>query len=480
MQELPDLSQMSHAQKDELIGVLWQMVMDLQARLKVLEGRLSLTSHNSSKPPSSDGLGKKPAPQSLRQAGRLPTGGQKGHSGNTLRQSAQVDHVIEHFSPSASSACPICSSTRAQYSVLDTRQVFDLPALRAQVTEHRLMRRACACGAVHDGAFPAGINAPAQYGRKVKAMAVHLNQYHLVPLERTGQLMRDIFGVRLSQASVQSFSQQAAGVLSATVAAIGQAVQRAPVVHADESGIRIKGKTAWLHCLVTPTLSWLAPHSRRGQVAFDGLGQLAGVRGTLVHDGLASYKDLDCTHSLCNAHHLRELAFIHEQCGEKLWDGWASEMMALLVQAKQEVQRAGGPLQLGRQAWFAGQWDQLLARGERLNRLAVHTGAPTGKRGRLAQSKAFNLLRRLRLYRGDVWRFMTDRDVPFTNNLAEQALRMCKVKQKISGCFRTTQGADTFFTIRSYLATMHKQGACLFDCLASVFNGQPQQPCLAG
>ena len=479
MQELPDLSQMSHAQKDELIRVLWQMVLDLQERVKVLEGRLALTSHNSSKPPSSDGLSKKPAPKSLRQTGLLPTGGQKGHSGNTLRQSAQVDHVIEHYSDSGSGACPVCSRTAAQYSIIDKRQVFELPVLRAQVTEHRLMRRACTCGAVHDGAFPPGINAPAQYGASVKAMAVHLNQYHLVPLERTCQLMHDIFGVSLAQGSVQSFGQQAAFRLSPTVAAIGQAVQSAPVVHADESGIRVKGKLAWLHCLVTPTLSWLAQHSRRGQLAFDALGLLAGVRGTLVHDGLASYKELKCTHSLCNAHHLRELTFIHEQCNEKIWDGWATQMMALLVEAKREVHDEGGPLQPQRQAWFVSQWDQLLARGEQLNPQAVHTGAPTGKRGRQAQSKAFNLLRRLRLYRADVWRFMTDRDVPFTNNLAEQALRMCKVKQKISGCFRTTAGADAFFTIRSYLATMHKQGACLFDCLVSTFNGQPNQPCLA-
>ena len=472
MQSLPDLSQLSPAQKDELILTLWQMVVQLQERVKALEERLALNSQNSSKPPSSDGL-RKPAPKSLRPSGQRPVGGQKGHSGNTLRQSAHIDQVISHQS---AALCTVCQATLVQHEVVDKRQVFELPVLRAQVTEHRLIRSSCSCGAVHLGVFPQGINAPTQYGPRAKALVVHLNQYHLLPMQRTCEVMQDAFGLNVSQASVQTFCQQAAQALQPTVAAIGQAVQASPVVHADETGIRVSGKLHWLHCAVTPGLSWLARHAKRGTQAFEALGVLAGVRGTLVHDGLAAYKNLDCAHSLCNAHHLRELVFVHEQCNEKIWDGWAKEMMELLVQAKQEVAHTGGPLCLERQAWFEAQWDQLLERGEALNPQARHVGAPTGKRGRQQQSKPFNLLRRLRLYRRDVWRFMTDTGVPFTNNLAEQALRMAKVKQKVSGGFRTTAGADTFFTIRSYLATMHKQQACLMDCLISTFKGQPVQP----
>lgn len=486
MPSLPDLTQLSLAQKDELIRMLWplqQQVQELMAQVVVmqdhirqLEGRLALNSKNSSKPPSSDGLSK-PAPKSLRQAGLRPPGGQKGHQGNTLRQSAHVDQIIEHKSMPL---CAACQSELQHHEVIDKRQVFELPVLRAQVIEHRLMRSICTCGAVHEGAFPEDINAPTQYGPRAKAFAVNLNQYQLMPLQRTCEVMQDAFGLNLSQASVQTFCQQAAQALQPTVAAIGQAVQSAPVVHADESGIRVKGKLHWLHCAVTTTLSWLACHAKRGTDAFEALGLLAGVRGTLVHDGLAGYKNLDCTHSLCNAHHLRELVFVHEQDNEKIWDGWAQEMIDLLLQAKREVAQTGGPLSLGRQAWFEGQWDQLLERGEAFNPEVRPTGAPKGTQGRHKQSKAFNLLRRLRVYRLDVWRFMTDAGVPFTNNLAEQALRMSKVKQKISGGFRTVQGADTFFTIRSYLATMHKQQACLFDCLVSAFKGQPIQPCFAG
>ena len=482
MQSLPDLSQLSHAQKDELIGQLFQLVQSLTAQLEVLQKRVDelekrprLNSKNSSKPPSSDGLAKPPATKSLRTKGEHPNGGQSGHSGRTLRQVAQPDVVIQH---SGAPRCAVCHSELLQHVVIDKRQVFELPVLRAQVTEHQLIRSVCTCGAEHVGAFPEGLHAPTQYGPRAKALVVHLNQQHLVPLQRTCEIMGDVFGLALSQASVLAFTEQAAHKLTATVAAIGNAVQIAPIVHADESGIRVQGRLAWLHCAVTPTLTHLAHHAKRGSEAFDALGILGAVRGTLVHDGLLAYKNLECLHSLCNAHHLRELTFVHEQMGERIWDGWAKEMMDLLLQAKQEVDALCGPLTPQRQAWFEGQWSELLARGEAGNPEATRGDSYSEKRGRVAQSKPYNLLKRLRDYRHDVWRFMTDAGVPFTNNLAEQALRMAKVRQKVSGCFRTPQGATTFFTIRSYLQTMRKQRACLFDCLVSVFNAQPIQPCL--
>lgn len=480
---LPKLSDLSHAQKDELIVALFAQVQALIAqqavlveRIAQLEGRLAKNSKNSSKPPSSDGLSK-PAPKSLRQPGQHPNGGQKGHSGTTLRQSAQVDETIAY---QADTRCSACHLGMLDHKVAETRQVFELPKLGIRTVAHQQIRSTCTCGAVHLGAWPVGINAAAQYGASVKAMAVHLNQHHLVPLARTAALMQDLYGAHLSQASIQSFAQEAALALRPTVAAIGQAVQGAGVVHADETGIRVKGKLHWLHCAVTNTLTWLAPHAKRGTLAFEALGLLAGIKGVLVHDGLVSYKGLECTHSLCNAHHIRELVYVHEQENEKIWDPWAQEMIELLLQALKEVDLQGGSLDGQRQAWFQTQWSTLLERGEALNPQTQRTGTSQdggmGARGRPRQSKASNLLKRLREYRQDVWRFVSDEAVPFTNNLAEQALRMSKVKQKISGCFRTEHGADTFFTIRSYLATMTKQKANLFDCLVSTFNRQPIQP----
>ena len=490
MQNLPDLSQLSHAQKDDLIQLLWPLqqqvqgftaqMLVMQERIKDLEGRLALNSKNSSKPPSGDGLSK-PAPKSLRVAGKKTNGGQPGHKGNTLLQRAQVDETIVH---QAATHCSACHLELHEHTLAETRQVFELPRLAMRTVAHQQMRATCTCGAVHLGAWPEGVNAPAQYGASVKAMAVHLNQYHLVPLARTAALMQDAFGANLSQTSIQSFAQDAAFALLPTVAAIKQAVQASSIVNADESGIRVQGKLHWLHCAVTKTLTWLAPHAKRGTVAFEALGLLAGFRGLLVHDGLVSYKALECTHSLCNAHHIRELVYVHEQENEQIWDSWAKEMIDLLLQALKEVDLQGGPLPQERQTWFEDQWSQLLQRGEESNPQKQRTGTTQddglGTRGKLKQSKATNLLKRLREHRQEVWRFMREDGVPFTNNLAEQALRMAKVKQKISGCFRTLHGADTFFTIRSYLATMHKQNANLFDCLASVFNGQTIQPCLTG
>ena len=188
MQDLPDLTTLSHAQKDELIVVLWQQVQvltaqvqQLQAHILHLEGRLSLNSRNSSKPPSSDGLAK-PAPKSLRAKGQRRVGGQRGHEGNTLRQSAQVDHTIVHQGPTH---CSSCQGELTQHQIVDRRQVFELPVLRAQVIEHQLLRSSCSCGAVYQGSFPQDINAPTQYGPRVKALLVHLNQHHLVPLQRS-------------------------------------------------------------------------------------------------------------------------------------------------------------------------------------------------------------------------------------------------------------------------------------------------------
>ena len=467
MTNLPKLSEMSSEEKDALILCLFERVQEL-------ERRLALNSRNSSKPPSSDGY-RKPAPKSQRPTGQRSTGGQAGHPGHTLRQSQHVDQTIIH---SAAGHCRACQRPLAQGQIIDKRQVFELPPVKVRIIEHQLMRSICSCGQVHSGVWPQDIKAPVQYGPRAKALVVHLNQYHLVPSARTSALMQDIFCLPISQASIASFAAQGAQTMKPTVKAIGQAVQSAPVMHADETGIRVSKTVQWLHCAVTDSLTWLSRHTKRGREAFEALGILAGVRGVMVHDGLAGYRQFDCLHSLCNAHHIRELVAVHEQ-GEHIWDDWPVQMIQLLVKAKDEVQEKAAPLTADRQVWFEQCWDDLLARGERLNPQSEQEMGKGSGAGRRKNSKAANLLKRLRQHRADVWRFMTHPDVPFTNNLAEQALRMSKIKQRVSGCFRSEDGADHFFAIRSYLATMNKQKQCLFDCLVSVFEGQPIQPSFA-
>ena len=484
MQNLPDLSQLSHAQKDELILALWAMVQALRAdmaaqlaaqqvQINELQARLKLNSHNSSKPPSSDGLNK-PKPKSLRKAGQHPIGGPKGHKGNTLCQSSEPDSVTTYAPPER---CDACQRRLTETSIAETRQVFDLPLLNYEVTEHRVLQARCSCGKTHRGSFPTSVSAAVQYGPRALAAAVHLNQHHMVPLKRTASLMGEFFGLPMSEATVLSANARAAAVLAPTVQAIAQAFLTQPTVHADETGLRVNKALHWLHTLATEGLTWVARHVKRGAAAFTDLLILPQFMGTLIHDGWAPYRKLGCAHGLCNAHHLRELHYVHEE----LKQDWAGDMVELLTHANHQdnLNRAEGRLPDYRGPAYQlalhdlrSLYEAILDQGE----LANPRAPPTGKRGRAKQSKAANLIHRLREYGDDVWRFMSEAGVPFTNNLAEQAVRMPKVKQKISGCFRTTEGADIYCDIRSYLATLHKQGANLFDALTQAFHGTPPQP----
>lgn len=467
----PDLDRLSVADKDALIRALWSQVEDLSgqvsalfAKVAELEGRLAQTSRNSSKPPSSDGLNK-PQPKSLRQRGQKPTGGQAGHPGQTLKRVAQADRIETQAPPSH---CERCDRPLPKASVVETRQVFDLPPLCHEVTEYRVLEAVCACGTMHRGAFPFEVSAPVQYGPRLKAAVVHLTHHHMLPVARTGALMGDLFGLPLSDGTVLAFQGEAGERLTPTVNAIGEALKTVPVAHADETGLRVAGKLFWLHLLATTCLTWIGGHAKRGREAFDALGILTAFGGTLVHDGWKPYRELACQHALCNAHHLRELTFVFEQMGQ----AWAKSLIDLLVAAAQEVATAAEPLAGDRRTHFRTAYLAILDAGDAVNPRAP----PSGKRGRTKQSKARNLLDRLRDQASEVWRFMDDPAVPFTNNLAERDVRMPKVKQKISGGFRTPAGLETFCTIRSYLATLQKQGINLFDALTLTFQGAPPQP----
>ena len=471
MDELPDLDRLSVAEKDDLIRTLWSMVRTLSAQVTTLqtkvldlEGRLAQNSRNSSKPPSSDGLSK-PKPKSLRKRGERLTGGQKGHKGHTLEKVAKADRIVQHAPPAQ---CNSCQRLLPEARVVETRQVFDLPPLRFEVTEHQVLAAQCACGNSCRGELPDGIHSPVQYGPNVLAAVVHLTHHHMMPVQRTAALMGDFFGLPMAEATVLAASKEARTRLQATVDSIGQAIQGAEVAHADETGMRVAGSLHWMHVLATGMLTWVACHTKRGRQAFDALAILPGFLGTLIHDGWKPYRELLCKHGLCNAHHLRELTYVFEELNQ----AWAGRMIDLLVAACREVNALGSPLPAEQLANFRTRYDEILAAGDTVNPLTPKSG----KRGRTRQSKPANLLLRLRTYTNDVWRFATDHNVPFTNNLAEQAVRMPKVKQKISGGFRTKNGADTFCTLRSYLATMHKQGANLFHALTLTFQGQPPQP----
>ena len=474
MDELPDLKRLNVAEKDSLIRELWPMralvrqlseqVATLTTKVTELEGRLAKNSRNSSKPPSSDGMNR-PKPKSQRKAGQNPTGGQKGHAGHTLKKVTEVDHIEPHAPPAH---CDTCGSPLANAVVVEARQVFDIPPLHHEVTEHQVLAAFCSCGRMHRGEFPADISAPVQYGPRLKAAVVQLTHHHMMPVSRTGDLMGDLFGLSLSDATVLAINAQARTILAPTVTAMGEALKTTSVVHADETGMKVAGKLFWLHVLATTVMTWIGCHANRGKKAFDAFGILNEFVGTLIHDGWKPYQDLACVHALCNAHHLRELTYAFEEMGQV----WANRMSELLVSACREVDQAGGVLTPDRLAFLRAEYDAILTAGEAANPRAP----PSGRRGRTKQSKALNLIDRLRDHADDVWRFAADHNVPFSNNVAEQAVRMPKVKQKVSGGFRTQAGLDTFCTIRSYLATLNKQGANLFQALTQAFQGAVPQP----
>ena len=483
MQNLPDLTQLSHSQKDDLIRVLWSMlqaqakqIAALQSQVVELQSRLNKNSRNSSKPPSSDGLNK-PVPKSLRVAGEKPSGGQKGHAGNTLRQATEPDTIVVHDVPEQ---CQACHLELPFAYVSETRQVFDLPVLQFEVTEHHAMQAICSCGQVHTAEFPGGVRATVQYGPRAQAAMVHLNLNHAVSVQRTAALMKDFFGLSVSQATVIKAAVTSAVILQPTVDAIGQGAVNADVLHADETGLRVIKKLHWLHVLATDTLTWMGCHPKRGGEAFESLALLQQFKGVLVHDGWMPYKALQCQHALCNAHHLRELTYLLEEQDQ----AWAGDMIELLTHANHldNLNCAGGQSPNYSSQKYQTEvrelrdlYEAILAQAEVDNPVVTSTG----KRGRSKQSKATNLIGRLRDYKDDVWRFMTQPDVPFTNNLAEQTVRMPKVKQKVSGCFRTLPGAQAYCVIRSYCATMYKQGGNVFESLVAAFKGAPPQPCFA-
>jgi len=473
MQTPSSLHQLSHTEKDVLILAQQGQIQKLEEAVEELQGRLKMNSRNSSKPPSSDGLNK-PAPKSLRVAGQKPTGGQKGHTGSTLQQSANPDKIIIHGVPML---CQACQKTLPPAYVAEARQVYDLPEVKCEVTEHQAMRTVCSCGHVHTGEFPAGVSATVQYGPRAQAAMVHLNQNHALPLQRTAVLMEDFFDLPVSQATVVKAALAGAEILQPTVNDIGQAAVSAAVLHADETGVRVDKKLHWLHVLATDTLTWIGSHPKRGSEAFEALALLQQFHGVLVHDGWLPYKALECLHALCNQHHLRELTYLLEEQNQ----AWAGEMIELLTKANHmdNLNSAEGKTPDYNSETYQtevgdlrNQYEVILAKALAENPVKP----PTGKRGRTKQSKATNLIVRLLDYSDDVWRFMTQAGVPFTNNLAEQAVRMPKVKQKVSGCFRTPEGSKTYCVIRSYCATMHKQGANIFKSLVAAFQGSTPQP----
>jgi transposase len=477
-----DRSQLEALDKETLISIilkLQQQVQELQktiaaqaAEIQQLRDQLAKNSRNSGKPPSSDGL-KKPRTRNLRKKTGRRSGGQKGHKGQTLEMVEQPHHVQTHQAV----RCPDCATDlrSVEPCAVERRQVFDVPPVHVEVTEHQAEIKVCPnCGKQVKGNFPPDVTQPVQYGPRIKAQVSYLNNYQLIPWARTCELLGDFYRHTPAEALVLEANTAVVDGIEPSLDATWQQLIASDVVHFDESGLRVEGSLNWLHVAGTDYLTYYGVHPKRGQDGMKTLGILPAFEGWAVHDCWQSYFAFDnCQHALCNAHILRDLLFIVEQYEQN----WAEKMIKLLLDIKAEVEATPSnqmSLSPERLTHFDQRYDKLISQGLAAN--PPPADPPPKKRGRKKQSAPKNLLDRLQEHKLKVLAFMYDFRVPFDNNLAERDVRMVKIKQKVSGAFRTRTGAETFCAIRSYISTARKHGLNVIDAIHDALTGSPFIP----
>jgi transposase len=463
--------------RDELVELcrrepekMADLILALEARVSSLELRLNKNSKNSHQPPSGEGP-KKPPRQSSKSK-RKP-GGQKGHGGQTLKFSDKPDKIIQH----GADECQACgeSLVKVAGAVMARCQEIEIPEKPVQVIEHQRLEKRCpCCGQRNQGQWPAHLSGNVQYGRRFKALCTYLMVYQLLPYQRTAELLEILFGYQPGGGTLKSLLDQAYAALERVEGAIKAVIRGSPVGHGDETSIRVEGYTRWLHVFSTVSYTYYYWNRHRGQKAHQADGLLAGYEGILMHDAYPSYFGHPCEHALCNAHLLRELQAIYEADQNQRW---TLHLMRLLRTAWAWVKRAkqagDSQLPVADRDRILALFDQIVAQADRQN---PPSPRQLGQRGRLAQSDARNLLDRITKHKAAYLRFVTDFRVPFDNNLAERDLRMSKLQQKISGCFRTPQGANIFCRIRGYISTLRKQGYDLLPALFSLWSDTPFIP----
>ena len=459
-----------HSGPEAVVKILCELsasVERLEERVYELENRLAQNSRNSSKPPSSDGY-QKPMTQSLREKSTRAPGGQPGHDGHTLKMVDDPQRIEWHKVEGVCACGESLLNQRAED--IERRQVFDIPKIQMAVTEHRVEIKICRqCGQMHKGKFPDEVKIYAQYGERIKALIIYLRNYQLLPSQRTAELCQELFSCSISEGTLDTFLREGSDRLQEPVEQIKEQIKKSSVVHFDETGVSIKGNNQWLHSASTKDFTHYTVHIKRGAQAMNAIGILPEFQGTAVHDSLASYFQYSCQHSLCNAHHLRELTFIDEEFQQP----WAGEMIRCLLNIKHSVEEAKSELKehlsQDQIQYYKNVYQMILEKGYQTNPLKSF---PDGNRtrGRPKKGKARCLVQRLDEHREKVLAFMTDFKIPFDNNLAERDIRMAKVQQKISGTFRSEEMAHAFCRIRSFISTVRKRTFNLMDAIETIFT----------
>ena len=454
--------------KTDLDGLV-DYTFDLQAKVRLMHDAAAQNSRNSSRPPSTD-RGERPKPRSLRgKSGRKP-GGQPNHPGHTLPFSEHPNHLQIH----PLERCPCGANLLHQPAIdFEVRQVYDLPSLKLECTEHRAEIKNCPdCQCTVTAPFPAEVKAPVQYGKNFRALLAYLYDAQVGASRRIREMCAEMFGYAVSEGTLQSARQEQYQALEPFENRLVQILPQQAVLHADETSLPINQVTHWLHVLCTPLLTFFSVQVARGKEAIQAIGILPQFAGWLMHDFLSSYLSLEnCLHTFCKGHLLRELVFLFEEHQQQ----WAKDLHDLFLEmwrctkARRARDAPWRPAELDQ--WHQRYW-KILRAGRRANPLSAEQRA----KKRPKQSKEQNLLDRLESYDQCILAFLSERELPFTNNEGERPLRMMKVRVKVSGCFRTLVGARRHARIRSYISTLRKHGLPVLEYLRRALDGSPFLP----
>lgn len=452
------------------IEQLLQTISKLNQTIAELNEKLGMNSKNSSMPPSSDGPAK---PKSLRKPSGKKPGGQKGHKGKGLTLFAAPDETIVHRPVQCRGClyreqCTGCGKSAA-------RNVVDVE-IRTKVTAHYVASYACPLcnNAVISGQFPESVTSSMQYGDGVKSLAIALNTAGMMSISRTHEILRAVLGLPVSTGTIASLVSNFASKVTGTVDAIRKHLLSKPVIHCDETGTRTEGTNFWVHSACDSGYTYLSLQKKRGKEGMDRAGFLAGYKGIIVHDFWKSYWKYDLNHGICCAHLLRELNGVIDNHPQQ--KGWAEGFQKLLLRMnltkEKAVSKGRTSLSYYHGRKFDSEYDRLMDEAKMLNPQPERI---PGKRGRMKRGKVLALIQRLIAHKGEVCLFAKNFSVPFTNNTAEQSIRMVKVKTKVSGCFRTETGASEFMTIMSYLGTAKKQGINTYDAIRAALSGDSER-----